>query len=105
MALSGEELESIQADILIKLLKRGNIGGSHTSFDNLPKGFPPHKGNKVKEAAELLIRDNILLSHPTGYGREVAINPLMLKYITELPKILEITSVDPFILQKYKKFL
>lgn len=104
MVLSEEEKENIKADILFKLLKRGNIGGSHTSFDNLPKGFPPHKRNKVKEVAELLINDNIILSHPTGYGREVTINPEMLKYIINLPKIIEKTK-DSFILQRYRKFL
>lgn len=103
--ISDEDKESIEADILIKLLKRGNIGNSHTSFDNLPKGFPPRKRNDVKVVAEILINDNLILSHPTSYGKEVSINPIMIKYIIKLPKIIEKTSKDPFILQKYRKFL
>jgi len=34
---------------LIKLVKLRMWGGKHTSFDNLPKGFPSHLGKELKK--------------------------------------------------------
>jgi len=53
----------------------GKWGGSHTSFDNLPKGFPGHLRGDVKKVAEKLIKENILLMKPTSYEKEVSLNP------------------------------
>lgn len=64
------------ANILVrKLSYMGKWGGSHTSFDNLPKGFPGHLRGDVKKVAEKLIKENILLMKPTSYEKEVSLNP------------------------------
>jgi len=60
--------------ILDKLARHGWWKAKHTSFDNIPKGAPSHMRNKIKEAAEQLIKDGLLLQKPTNYGLEVSLN-------------------------------
>ena len=56
----------IAATLVRKLAYMGKWGGSHTSFDNLPKGFPGHLRGDVKKIAEKLIKENILLAKLTN---------------------------------------
>lgn len=67
-------LDLVKAKILFKLARRRNWGGSHTAFDNLKKGFKPKDQEIVKEAAEELIKENLLFKKPTGYGLHVSLN-------------------------------
>jgi len=53
----------------------GKWGASHTSFDNLPKGFPGELRGKVKKEAQLLIKQGLIISKPTSYGMQVSLNP------------------------------
>jgi len=76
--------ENIKKALLIKLMKRRCWGHKHTSYDNLPKGFPSHLAKDVKNIATELIKEGILLSHPTSYGVEVSLNPRMKKEIEEI---------------------
>ena len=69
--------EEIKGKILHKLTRLGKFKHSHTSADNLPKGFPPEIRKKVKEMAKELKKEKILFSKPTNYGEEVSINPEM----------------------------
>ncbi len=66
---------TLRAQILKKLRRRGNWGGSHTAFDDLPKSFPKHLRGKVKDAAEELISEGLLIPKPTSYGLQVSLNP------------------------------
>lgn len=86
--LSGSmtEKEETTKALLRKLLYMGKWAGNHTSFDNLPKGFPKHLRGEVKEAAKELIRTGILLSKPTAYGLEVSLNVKLKKGIEEMLK-------------------
>jgi len=65
----------IRAELLKKLHRRGNWGESHTSFDDLPKSFRKDLRGNVKDIAEDLIKEHLLLSHPTSYGTQVSLNP------------------------------
>lgn len=76
----------IKKTILRKLVFMNKWGGSHTSFDNLPKGFPGHVRGMVKEIAKELIKENILLAKSTSYGIEVSLNPSKKKEIEELTR-------------------
>ena len=76
--------DEIVRTLLRKLLYMGKWGGAHTSFDNLPKGFPKQLRGAVKEAAKELIKRGLLLSKPTSYGLEVSLNVRMKKEIEEL---------------------
>lgn len=66
--------EVIKAKILFKSARRRNWGSSHTAFDDLKKGFKPHDYNLVKNAAEELIKENLLFKKPTSYGSHVSLN-------------------------------
>lgn len=65
----------IKKAILRKLFYQGKWGGNHTSFDNLPKGFPKEIRKEVKNIAKNLIKERLLFSKPTSYGMEVSLNP------------------------------
>ncbi|MEX0862281.1 hypothetical protein [Nitrosopumilus sp.] len=74
--------EEIKGRIIRKLYRRGNWGASHTSFENLKKGFTQRDtgkqgSKKVDKMGEVLIKENLILSKPTGYGLEVSLNPKM----------------------------
>ena len=66
--------EEIKGKILHKLTRMGKFEHSHTSIDNLPKGFPKELRGKVKDMAKELKKEVILLSKPTSYGEEVSIS-------------------------------
>ncbi|MBS3071668.1 hypothetical protein J4408_01620 [Candidatus Pacearchaeota archaeon] len=66
--------EEIKGKILHKLTRMGKFEHSHTSIDNMPKGFPMDVRGRVKDMAKELKKEGILLSKPTSYGEEVSIN-------------------------------
>ena len=66
--------EEIKGKILHKLTRLGKFKHSHTSIDNLPKGFPGDLRGSVKGYVEELIKEDILFVKPTSYGKEVSIN-------------------------------
>lgn len=86
MKLSDDEYRSIKLYILRKLASHGYIGARHTSIDNLPKGLPGRLRGEAKDVAKDLIKEKLLLSHPTSYGIQVALNPRMMD---EIKKMLE----------------
>lgn len=64
----------IKAKILFKLARRRKWGNSHTAFDNLKKGFKPKDHNLVKQLGDELIKENLILRKPTGYGLHISLN-------------------------------
>ena len=66
--------EEIKGKILHKLTRLGKFKHSHTSIDNLPKGFPKDIGGKIRGYVDELIKEGLLFVKPTGYGKEVSIN-------------------------------
>ncbi len=65
----------LKAQILKKLRRRDNWGGSHTAFDDLPKSIPKHLRGKAKDAADELISEGLLIPKQTSYGLHVSLNP------------------------------
>ncbi len=68
------EDEQIKGKILHKLSRLGKFMHSHTSVDNLHKGFPSDMGGRVKDIVKELKKEGILLSKPTSYGEQVSLN-------------------------------
>ncbi len=66
--------DEIKGKILHKLTRLGKFNHSHTSIDNLPKGFPKDLRGTVKYYVEELIKEEVLFVKPTSYGKEVSIN-------------------------------
>jgi len=66
--------EVIATTILYNLRRKKMIGGKHTHFDTLKRGFPGHLGKDVSGIAKGLIKKGWIVSKPTSYGLQVALN-------------------------------
>ena len=64
----------IAATILYNLRRKKTIGGKHTHFDTLRRGFPGHLGKDISKIAKGLIKRGWIISKPTSYGLQVALN-------------------------------
>ena len=84
MGFSDED--NIKATLLYHLRRKKVIGGVHTPFDTLKKGFPSHIGKDVKKIAEELIKQGYIITKPTNNGLHVSLNKERLKEIEELIK-------------------
>lgn len=78
--------DKIKATILLHLRRKKVIGGVHTHFDTLRRGFPSHIGKDVKKIAQQLIREGIIISKSTPYGLQVSLNKDKIKEIEEFIK-------------------
>lgn len=75
--------EKIKTTILYHLRRKKVIGGVHTHFDTLRRGFPSHLGKDVKKIAKDLIKQGLIITKPTTYGLQVYLNKNRLKEIEE----------------------
>lgn len=64
--------EEIKGKILHKLSRLGKFKHSHTSIDNLPKGFPPEIRKRVKDMAKELRRAVVDYTNRENYVENVA---------------------------------
>jgi len=78
--------DRIKATILYNLRRKKVIGGVHTHFDTLRRGFPSHLGKDVTKIAKELIKRNWILMKPAPYGLQVSLNKNKLKEIEEFIK-------------------
>lgn len=84
--------DKIKATILYHLRRKKVIGGVHTHFDTLKKGFPSHLGKDVNKTAKQLIKEGFIITKPTSYGLQVSLNKEKLKEIEEfILNVLEIS--------------
>ncbi len=60
------EEERIRATILYHLRRKKVIGGVHTPFDTLKRGFPSHLGGNVDKVAKKLIKEGLLITKPAS---------------------------------------
>ncbi|NWG36578.1 hypothetical protein [Nitrososphaera sp.] len=72
--------DEIRARIVLKLYRHGKWGASHTSFENLKKGFNLRDLGKdgtkrVDRIGKQMIKEGLIMSHPTSYGLEISLNP------------------------------
>ena len=66
--------DKIAATILYHLRRKKVLGGVHTHYDTLNKGFPSHLGKDVNKIAKQLIKQGWILTKPTTYGLQVSLN-------------------------------
>ena len=81
-----EDEDKIKATIFYHLRRKKVIGGVHTPFDTLKRGFPSHLGKEVNKTAEKLIKQGFILTKPAPYGLQVSLNKNKLKEIEKLIK-------------------
>ncbi|MBU2496592.1 MAG: hypothetical protein KJ767_00855 [Nanoarchaeota archaeon] len=78
--------DKIRATILFHLRRKKIMGGVHTPFDTLKRGFPSHLGKAADKTAQVLIRKGFLITKPTSYGLQVYLNKEKLKEIEDFIK-------------------
>jgi len=84
MEISDED--KIKATLLYHLRRKKVIGGKHTAFDTLRRGFPSHLGKDIKKIAEELIKKGFIITKPAPYGLQVSLNKEKLREIEEFIK-------------------
>ena len=81
-----DDEDKIKATILYNLRRKKVIGGVHTHFDTLKRGFPSHLGKDIKKIAKQLIKQNLIIIKSAPYGLQVSLNKNKLKKIDEFIK-------------------
>jgi len=75
--------EEIKATMLYHLRRKKVIGGVHTHFDTLKRGFPSQLGKDIDKIAKQLIKEGLIITKPTSYGLQVSLNKERIKEIEE----------------------
>ena len=83
MIMEFDDEDQIKATILYHLRRKRVIGGVHTPFDTITKGFPSHIGKDVKKIAQDLIKQGFIITKPTSYGLHISLNKERIKEIEE----------------------
>jgi len=73
--------DDVSKAILRKLFYDNRIGKKHISLENLKTGFPSHIKGDVDKKLKKLVKENLILMHPTSYGPQYALNPQRLNEI------------------------
>jgi hypothetical protein len=76
-----DDKDKIKATILYHLRRKKVMGGVHTPYDTLKKGFPSHVGKAIEKVANELIKDGLIITKPASYGLQVSLNKNKLKEI------------------------
>ena len=76
--------DDVSKAILRKLFYDNRIGKKHISLENLKTGFPSHTKGDVDKKLKKLVKENLILHHPTSYGPQFALNPQRLQEIINL---------------------
>jgi len=87
-----DDEDKIKATILYHLRKKRVIGGVHTPFDTVIRGFPSHLGKDIKKIAKELIKKGLIVTKPASYGLQVSLNKNRIKEIEDFIK--KILGVD-----------
>lgn len=81
----------VAATILYNLRRKKVIGGVHTHYDTLKKGFPKHAGATADKAIQELIKKEWISTKSAHYGLQVSLNKEHLSQIeTFIKKVLKI---------------
>ena len=73
--------------VLEKLYRNRIVGAKHISLD-LRTGCPSHERGNIEKNLKKLVKENLVLQHPTSYGMQYALNP------QRLQDIMKILSID-----------
>ena len=77
-------IDDVSRAILRKLFYDNRIGKKHISLENLKTGFPSHIKGDVDKKLKKLVKENLILTHPTSYGPQYALNPQRLNEIVDI---------------------
>ena len=74
----------VSKKILAKMLADHRIGARHISLENLKTGFPSHIKGEIEKCLKKLVKENLVLQHPTSYGMQYALNPQRLQDVMRI---------------------
>jgi len=72
--------------VLEKLYRNRVVGAKHISLD-LRTGCPSHERGNIEKNLKKLVKENLVLQHPTSYGMQYALNS------QRLPDIMKILGI------------
>lgn len=75
--------------ILEKMYRNKIVGAKHISLEDLRTGCPSHERGNIEKNLKKLVKENMVLQHPTSYGMQYALNP---QHLQDIMKILGIDS-------------
>ena len=78
--------DNIKATILYHLRRKKVIGGVHTHYDTLKRGFPSHLGKDINKISNELVKIGWIITKQTSYGLQVSLNKEKIKEIEEFIK-------------------
>ena len=78
------DYDSVSKAILRKLFYDNRIGGRHLGLEDLKRGFPSHLKGDVDKKLKKLVKDNLILQHPTSYGPQYALNQQRLQDVINI---------------------
>lgn len=76
--------ESISFFILEKMYRNKIVGAKHISLEDLRTGCPSHERGNIEKNLKRLVKENMVLQHPTSYGMQYALNPQRLQDIMKI---------------------
>lgn len=78
------ELNDYHIQIVRNLLHRRYFGKKHCHRETALGRLLHEDGKQANKALDELIKNGLVLSHPTSYGNQVSLNPKRLKEIREI---------------------
>lgn len=66
--------DQVSNQILKKMFLDHRIGAKRISLQSLKTGFPSHLKGDVGKQLKKLVKQNLVLTHPTSYGPQYALN-------------------------------
>ena len=70
--------------VLEKLYRNRVVGAKHISLEDLRTGCPSHERGNIEKNLKKLVKENLVLQHPTSYGMQYTLNPQRLQEIMKI---------------------
>ena len=81
--------KGISLFVLEKLYRNRIVSAKHISLEDLRTGCPSHERGNIEKNLKKLVKENLVLQHPTSYGMQYALNP---RRLSDIMKILGIDN-------------
>ena len=78
------EYDDVSKAILRKMFFDTRIGARHLGLEDLKRGFPSHAKGDVESKLKKIIKENLVLQHPTSYGMQYSLNPKTLEVVKKI---------------------
>ena len=76
--------KGISLFVLEKLYRNRIVGAKHISLEDLRTGCPSHERGNIEKNLKKLVKENLVLQHPTSYGMQYTLNSQRLQDIMKI---------------------